>query len=186
MNYRKLAPLAIRLGFALAALGLFLAGCGQDGAGKALGGLDTALAAVEGRVEPAEVEAEVYLSRGGDTVSTVTRDGWFQLSGIDYGLYVLEAKAEGYGGIRQLLSVGERKVLVGPLRLEVHPWPISRVHPLDSLVFRANSRINPVEIRFSQFMDRSSVENALRMVPACTLDLHRRVLRVMTLRRASG
>lgn len=130
---------------------------------------DSSQAAVEGFVNPSHVEAKVYLSRGGDVDSTVTRDGWFQLEGVDFGLYVLDVGREGYGSDRRLVVVDRPRVTLGELRLEPHPWPIASIEPRDSLVMRRSTDVG-VMLRFSHPMDRASVEKALKIEPPLAVD----------------
>lgn len=158
---------------AACALGCLVLSCGTDhvSAPATTGSGDSLKAVVEGLVLPIEQEADIMLTRGDSTIRTITRKGNFQLPNVDYGLYILDVRAKGYGGRRTYLSVNSKHVLTGPIQLVKLPWPVSFMDPQDSLVFSTSGRDSIVTIEFAYPMDRSSVEAALDIEPKVDMDI---------------
>lgn len=155
---------------AMVVAGLFLAGsmtvsCSGDEAVAPRQDIDSLKAVVEGLVLPANAKATVTLSRGDTVVSTVTRDGYFQAAGIEYGLYIMDVKAPGYGGARSMVRISSRRAYVEERLQEDVPWPVSRISPSDSLILGSSRQDSMVEVIFARYMDRASVEKAFRIDP---------------------
>lgn len=140
--------------------------CVPEGGNTDPGNVDSLKAVIEGYVQPMDEAATLVLSRG-DTVATVhSQQGYFKFKDIDFGLYLLEIKAEGYGGLMRTLSVDRTLILMDEIHLDRLPWPLARMYPRDSLVFRTRFQDSIVLLQFAQFMDHASVEAALTLNPA--------------------
>ena len=155
---------------AMVMAGLFLAGimtvsCADDEAAAPLQEADSLKAVVEGLVLPANAKATVTLSRGDTVLSAVTRDGYFQAAGIDYGMYIMDVKAPGHGGARSMVIISAKRVYLEERLQENVPWPVSRISPSDSLVFVSNRQDSTVQVVSARYMDRASVEKAFRIDP---------------------
>ncbi len=143
-----------------------LSSCESNGVSSLNSSNDTLTATVEGLALTHHGEAEAILMRG-DTVSrTMTHNGYFQFTGIDFGLYILEVRENGHGGNRELVSIDNRHVIVSSISIPDYPWPIASINPQDSLVFPNNFRDSTIDISFVALMDHASVEAGLHSDPS--------------------
>lgn len=165
-RYGRFAALGIGL-----AVCLMAASCGKEETGIAVQGADSLRAFVEGMIVPERDSFDVVLTRGDGELRTRSHAGYFQFSGVPYGMYILDVSGKGYGGFRRLISIRERNYYQGGISMETVPWPLEKVYPSDSMVFTTDRLSGLVQFGFSRKMNRQSVEQALHVNPSIPYEL---------------
>jgi hypothetical protein len=134
-------------------------------------------AVVSGRVYPADKGGTAYLihAAGIDSAAINTRTEMFEFTGVSFGTYYLQIKADGYGTTERQLAVNETVIALPLIKLTKQPFLVTAVVPVDGTVIDSafvtdkangvNDSAVVVRVIFREEMDTASVRAALGVVP---------------------
>jgi len=124
--------------------------------------------ALTGTVLPIDIGAVVHIKQGEYVITVaVNNDGRFFISNVAPGIYTFIVKAPNFGTYKlENLKIEDGEGYeIGITELNNYPYPLSGVYPEDITLESFYSRMR-VMIEFSKYMDFSSIQNSIGVIPA--------------------
>jgi hypothetical protein len=121
-----------------------------------------------GIILPLDVNAKAKLVQGdSEKISEVEANGKFQIKNIDPGVYTFVASANNFGSVkRENIKIEDGEGFeIGTIELDTIPYPLIGFYGLTSSRSRYYVKESYISLRFSKFMNITTLENSITISP---------------------